>query len=213
MTGALAVWVKTPELSPVKTRLAASIGAPAATEFFRLSVRAVEAVVRQPPARFTPHWAVAEAEGLGAWHGFPAVVQGPGGLGTRLSRVYDALLERHPWVLFIGADAPQITPELLDQAVRLVSAGHWVLGPAEDGGFYLFGGSRPLAREVWESVPYSTATTAQELAARLGSVQRLPPLFDVDTEAELRRLRAVMQNHPALLPAQRALLDWMEHRR
>ena len=214
MSGAVAIWVKTPGLSPVKTRLAAGVGAKSAGEFYRLSVQAVEAVVKCAaagrPGLLTPYWAVAEDAGAASWRSFAVVPQGEGGLGTRLSRVYDALLARHAWVLFIGADAPQITAALLGEAADATAAGEWVLGPATDGGFYLFGGGKPLMRDVWESVTYSAATTASELAGRLGRVRYLPELFDVDTAAELAKLRAALRGETALLPAQRALLDWMD---
>lgn len=220
LTGALAVWVKTPGISPVKTRLAATIGTQAAEEFYRLSARAVEAVVRQTadslPDLLTPYWAVAEKPALVhlAWQGFPTVSQGEGGLGTRLSHVYDALLQQHSWVIFIGADAPQITPELLVEAARLAASGDWVLGPAEDGGFYLFGGSKPLPRELWDGVPYSVPETVQALAERLrvlGRIRQLPCLFDVDTAEELAKLRAELARRGSLLPEQRDLLRWLDH--
>lgn len=219
LTGALAVWVKTPGVSPVKTRLAEGIGAAAAEQFYRLATGAVAEVVRQAAERFggiAPFWAVAEPGGQTAWTGFPTVPQGTGGLGTRLSHVYDTLLARYPWVIFIGGDAPQVTPEALGEAARLAASGDWVLGPADDGGFYLFAGSRPLPRGLWENVPYSAADTGQLLADALRSlapVRTLPPLFDVDTVAELRQLATVLRTQKALLPAQRALLHWMERSR
>lgn len=220
LTGAIAVWAKTPGLSPVKTRLAATIGAEAAEEFYRLSVRAVAAVVRRAaeiqPDVLTPYWAVAEEQALAhpLWRDFPTVYQGAGGLGSRLSHVYDTLLQRHPWVIFIGADAPQITPELLGQAGRTAAEGDWVLGPAEDGGFYLFGGSKPLPRDAWEQVPYSVPETARVLADRLqqiGYIQYLPETFDVDTAEELAKLRAELVGQQTLLLEQRELLRWLDH--
>jgi glycosyltransferase A (GT-A) superfamily protein (DUF2064 family) len=87
-----------------------------------------------------------------------------------------------------------------------------VLGPADDGGFYLFGGRPPLPRDVWTDVTYSAPTTMAELAARLeprGTVRRLPPAFDVDTVDELRRLRDVVAARGDLGPARAALRAWL----
>lgn len=221
MTGAVAIWVKTPGLSPVKTRLAATVGIKAAEEFYRLSAQAVGAVVRQAvrasPELLTPYWAVAEEAALNHpfWRGFPTVYQGEGGLGTRLSHVYDTLLRRHPWVIFIGADAPQITPKLLRNAVcKLTTSGDFVLGAAEDGGFYLFGGSKPMPRDIWEQVPYSVSETAQMLADRLrqiGYIQYVPALFDVDTAGQLVKLKSELARKRDLLPEQSDLLTWLGH--
>ena len=42
-------------------------------------------------------------------------------------------------VLFIGADAPDITPALINQALKALDRSEAVFGPASDGGFWLFG--------------------------------------------------------------------------
>lgn len=216
VNGAVAIWVKTPGLSPLKTRLARSIGVSAAEEFYRRSADAVRAVLQRAaddlPGGLTPYWAVAEPDS-DAWEGFTTVHQGTGGLGERLSHVYDALLERHCFVIFLGADAPQITPELLGQAVAAAHTGRFVLGPADDGGFYLFAGSRPVPRPVWMGVPYSDANTLRLLAAGLEPIapaERLTPMFDVDTLDELVRLRRELRDRDDLLPEQRALADWLD---
>lgn len=228
-SAALAVWVKTPGRSPVKTRLAGTIGTPAAEAFYAHAVHAVEAVVRAAvdlvgAGALTPYWAVAEPEpeAAASWAGFEVVGQGGGGLGERLAQVYDALRARYERVLFIGADAPQLAPSLLADAVRCLTptaagGGHdFVLGPAEDGGFYLFGGRRPLPRAVWTEVPYSDPGTLAALAPRLaarGTLTMLPAAFDVDTADELARLGAALRADEAvLLPAQRALSRWISAR-
>ncbi len=217
LTGAIAIWVKTPGLSPVKTRLAATIGIKAAEEFYRLSAQAVGAVVRQAvrasPELLTPYWALAEEAALGhpAWRDFATVYQGEGNLGARLSHVYDMLLHRHPWVIFIGADAPQITLELLAEAAQLVSeTGDFVLGPADDGGYYLFGGANALPHTLWIAVPYSAADTLDafaELLQPLGAIQYLPEMFDVDNADDLTRLTRELAKRQSLLPEQTNLLS------
>jgi glycosyltransferase A (GT-A) superfamily protein (DUF2064 family) len=234
---AVAVWVKTAGRSPVKTRLAATIGRARAEAFHARSVRAVAEVVRAAAdalggATLAPWWAVAEAvpggpDGVAAdddvtraWPGFPVVAQGTGGLGERQARVYDALLARHAAVCFIGADAPQLSPALLVDAVHALvhappaSRADFVLGPAEDGGYWLFGGRRPIPEGLWTAVPYSDPGTFGALRPRLAALGRttlLPTLFDVDTADEFARLAATLAAARAsLLPAQRTLLAWLE---
>lgn len=216
VTGAIAVWVKTPGLSPVKTRLAAAIGTAAAERFYLLSARAVQAVVEQASAEssLTPYWAVAEPDV--AWPAFPSVRQGEGDLGRRLWRVYDALLPEHHHVIFIGADAPQITPELLHAAAAtLRTPRSFVLGPAADGGFYLFGGNQPVPSRAWMEVPFSQSCTMQLLAGwlqRIGTLHHLPELFDIDTAEDLQRLGPLLARTTNLLPEQRRLCDWLSRR-
>lgn len=230
MTGAIAIFVKTVGLSPIKTRLAQGIGQTAAETFHLLAAAAVAAVVRQAAAqhRLAPYWAVAEPQGMTnpAWQSFPQILQGKGHLGTRLAWVYNQLLQRHPFVLMLGADSPQISPYHLSQAAIWAEAGYFTLGPAADGGFYLFAGSQPISRSIWESIPYSSSQTAQSLIqaiAPLGSVQQLSPLLDVDTIQELRQVQAQLNHtartattyHPGepeeLCREQATLLAWINH--
>lgn len=221
-SGAVAIFVKTPALSPVKTRLAQTIGREAAEEFHRLSAGAVEAVVRRAAedGRIEPYWAVAELAGLNhpLWQGFTRVAQGSGGLGERLARVYDELLGRHAFVLFVGADAPQITARTLASAGERLADPEcepFMLGRARDGGFYLFGGRRRIAREVWRGITYSRAGTADELAAHLrslGEIAELPVLCDADDADDLEQVLAELRRLPEPLPEQRVVAEWIDAR-
>ena len=88
-----------------------------------------------------------------------------------------------------------------------------MLGPTEDGGFYLFGGSRPLPREVWTRVHYSETGTLAELEAGLaehGTIERAKVLLDVDTREDLPHLRSALISADSLLPEQSALAEWLE---
>ncbi|HET7558267.1 MAG TPA: DUF2064 domain-containing protein [Rhodanobacteraceae bacterium] len=220
MSTALAIFVKTPGHSPIKTRLAVSIGAPAAVEFHRLSAAAVAEVAGSADVDLQAYWAVAENAALEdpPWRDLPRLWQGEGSLGERLNHVYTTLLARHERVLLVGADAPQLTRELLLQACEALHdpATPWVIGEARDGGFWLFGGRVPIAREVWCGVRYSCADTTQQLCAALhppGTIARLPPLTDVDAAADLDALDATLAALPNPSPAQRRLRHWLATRR
>lgn len=219
MTTALAIFVKTPGHSRVKTRLAAGIGGQQAIAFHRLSARAVADVackVRTDRADFHPYWAVAEheAQGDACWSDLPRCWQGDGSLGERLHRVYDNLLARHERVLLVGADAPQLTADLLQRALAALDqpATPFVLGEADDGGFWLFGGRRPVPAAAWSGVGYSQADTAMQLRAALqvhGAIATLPSLTDVDEAADLATLADALSGLPDPLPAQQQLTHWL----
>tara|TARA_R110002095_G_scaffold103660_4_gene90876 strand:+ start:1172 stop:1873 length:702 start_codon:yes stop_codon:yes gene_type:complete len=219
--GAIAVFVKTPGYSSLKTRLAASIGQTAAERFHLLSAKAVEAVVqsvaKQNPV--TPYWAVAEAAALSepVWQQFSSLDQGTGDLGTRLAHVQQVLFERHAYVIFLGADTPQLPAAYLNRAVELLSRftdrPQFVIGPASDGGFYLFGSQICLTREEWCQVPYSAANTAEMLLAQIqdrGDVHQLPVLTDVDTVHELNSIRQEMSHVDFCLPEQWQIVEWIQ---
>jgi len=215
---AVAVFVKTPGLSPVKTRLARGIGSALAAEFHCRAAAAVGAVARAAAPDMAPHWAVAEQDALAhpAWSAFPTLWQGDGDLGTRLDYVYAALLERHGSVLLIGADAPQVTPALLRNAARALLEGvpSYAMGPASDGGFWLFGGRAPVPSEVWHSVAYSQADTGARLAEalrRFGQISWLPTLADTDEASDLPELASALGCLRDPLPEQASLRDWLRN--
>lgn len=221
-SGAIAIFVKTPGFSPIKTRLASSIGVSAAERFHLLSAKAIESVVLaafRADSACIPYWAVAEKEAVHSpyWKSFQTLWQGEGTLGERLARVYDELLQRHSYVIFIGADSPHITSHLLGVSALTLSeakdAATFVIGRAEDGGFYLFGGAVPVSYQTWLGVPYSTSTTASELIKKvsaIGTIKELPPLLDVDTADDMAQLLQMRDMGFDLTPEQQSLLRWVE---
>ena len=217
MTAALAIFVKTPGLSPVKTRLAAGISAPAALRFHQLAAAATAEVARVCEPWLTPYWAIAESvpAAVAAWPDFAPLLQGEGNLGERLHTVYARLQARHGRVLLIGADAPQLTVALLQRALALIDDADtpFVIGEASDGGFWLFGGRTAIPREVWMGVRYSQAQTASELRQHLvphGAVGSVGHLTDVDNVGDLPALRDALDTLSKPLPAQQALRQWLD---
>ncbi len=219
-SGGAAIFVKTPGLSPVKTRLAAGVGAAAAERFYVAAAEASAAAARAAGRRAPLHayFAVAEPEGLAAaaWQGLPRLGQGAGALGDRLHAVYAALLGRHDYGLLLGADAPQLEAETLCAAAAWLGEGagpRFVLGRAEDGGFWLFGGNAPLAASLWQAVPYShadTYRTLRDLVAGQGALREVGELRDVDRAEDLAPLAEALRGLAAPLPEQRRLLRLVE---
>ena len=210
--GAIAIFVKTPGLSPIKTRLANALGNEATLEFYQHSLTATRALVRRSP--WTPYWAVAENEALKSplWSNFEIISQGDGTLGQRLHRVYSELLQRNDFVLLMGADSPQLEQRILTAADTALKKNDFVLGRATDGGFYLFGGRKKIPEQAWTSVQYSTRETADQLRhhlSLLGTVAELETLCDVDTIEDLRRLSQLPKGVVAsLLTEQKQVIAW-----
>ncbi|NCT40284.1 MAG: glycosyltransferase [Alphaproteobacteria bacterium] len=203
MKTALAIFVKTPHRSPVKTRLAQTIGAEKATEFFTLSIKAVEATARQ--TNTIPHWAVAEAQALDddIWKAFPTMHTGDGCLGTRQHHIYETLLKSFDQVILIGADTPQLTPDIINDAVNALKDHDIVIGPANDGGYYLFSGKSSTPLSAWQNTPWSTSATRKELEKNLREnnickhPHYLKHLTDIDTQEDLIALTSEMPSPPS----------------
>ncbi len=215
--GALAIFVKTPGHSPVKTRLAAERGERYAIEWHRRAAAAVASVASVAQARYgmTAYWAVAESDALEAWSGLPAIAQGEGGLGARMARVHAQLVARHGFGLLLGADAPQLTAALLGDAVDWLSrpSPRLLLGPASDGGFWLFGGNIAPPLQAWEAVGYSAADTARQLRHSMrdtGDWRTLTTLTDADHASDLATVQRDLHALPDPTPEQRGLARWMD---
>jgi glycosyltransferase A (GT-A) superfamily protein (DUF2064 family) len=131
--------------------------------------------------------------------GFDLVAQQEGDLGARLTALLDGLLAAgHPAAIAIDSDSPTLPMEYVAEAAAVLvnGAADVVLGPCDDGGYYLVGvrESRPA---LFEDIPWSTdavLAATLERARRLDlGVSVLPPWFDVDTEGDLRRLHTEMR--------------------
>lgn len=215
---AIAIFVKTPGFSPIKTRLAATIGREAAEAFHRLAAYAVAEVASDPRLAgmgATAVWAVAESDAMDAplWRGLPRIAQGEGDLGVRMRRVYDTLRAEYGAALLLGADAPQIRADDLIMACASFAANEYALGPSEDGGFWAFGGKIAAADTAWLGTPWSRSDTRARFVATLrGDIAGLRTLRDVDAMDDLRALRVALKTLPAPTPSQSALVAWLDAR-
>lgn len=137
--------------------------------------------------------------------GFVLLPQVEGDFGERLFHGVDGLLQSHDGVLLVNSDSPTLPAEILRAAVEAVRGGdNVVLSPAIDGGYTLIGLSRPH-RRLFEEIEWSTATVFQrtlDRAAEIGlPVVTVPGWYDVDEEADLRRLEdELLGTPPASLP-------------
>ncbi len=212
---AIAIFVKTPGLSPLKTRLAESTGRAWAERWYIQAARAVAEAAHD--AAIGPiYWAVAESKARQhrLWQDHPVIWQGSGDLGARMASVHGALIERHASALLLGADTPQLNPQWLQQAANWLECdpARCCMGPARDGGFWTFGANRAVSVDRWQQVPYSDPTTLQrfrQVMAECGASIDLPILTDLDTESDIPALMAELKALTKPLPHQARLLDWM----
>lgn len=218
-TIAIATFVKTPGISPVKTRLAATIGQANAEEFYNRSLLAIESTLlklRELDSSFVPYWSIAEESALTneRWCNLPVIAQGNGDLGSRLAYVFSELFRTHEKVIFIGGDSPQLQPDIfLDAAASFTAGKDFCLGGTSDGGYYIFAARKDVPDHVWKEVPYSVPTTYEEFRMRLqklGSLRVLAESFDVDTGEDLHALQDfLIINKNNLNQAQKNLLAWL----
>lgn len=185
----LAIFVKTPGMSPVKTRLWPEIGQRSAEAFHLASAEAVVSVVQraQRHGSMQPYWAVAESAAVlgDTWIDLPCLFQGDGGLGERMCHVHGELVRRHGAALLLGSDTPQLSAASLQRAAQWLQSvqARLVIGRTHDGGFWIFGSNRVLPQVAWTAVEYSTPKTARDFLTQMaahGTSLELEVLNDVD---------------------------------
>jgi len=189
MNAAVAIFVKTPGFSPIKTRLGKHVGRAMAEEWHRRAAACVAESARQ--SGLPAYWAVAEPEAIdhSLWRDLPRLVQPPGSLGRRMAGIHSELQRRHGSAILVGADLPQLQPRHLSDACIWLAADspRRVLGPARDGGFWLFGANDSIPQTVWESVGYSREDTASRFIEAVGGEAwaMLETLTDLDQADDL----------------------------
>lgn len=189
----LVLFAREPRLGRGKRRLARDVGDVRAWRFHWLTTgRLLQRLAGDP--RWTTYLAVtpdrAVMRGRGLWRTPTRLVpQGAGDLGARMGRMMH-VMPPGP-VVIVGADIPDVRPRHVAQAFRLLGRHDAVLGPADDGGYWLVGlRRRPSVRPPFAGVRWGGSQARADTLAnleRLGmSVGFLETLSDVDTGADLR---------------------------
>jgi glycosyltransferase A (GT-A) superfamily protein (DUF2064 family) len=114
------------------------------------------------------------------------------GLDERLAHAHaDAAASTgRPGVIQVGMDTPQLTADDYETAGEAVLSGDRVLGPAEDGGWWLLG--LPVAAEATAlvGVPMSTDRTADLTQRAIGNARRLRTVLDMDSWSDAQQIAA-----------------------
>ncbi|TAK17210.1 MAG: DUF2064 domain-containing protein, partial [Acidobacteria bacterium] len=135
--------------------------------------------------------------------------QGAGTLGDRMERVVRRALRTHPYAIVIGTDLPGLPAARLRAAQRALANADAVIGPADDGGFYLIG-FRTCPRGLLRGLSWSTPDVFRHTRARLRArglrTRTIGAWFDVDEPADLVALRRRLRRPAIQAPAVRAWL-------
>ena len=199
---ALIVMAKQPVAGQTKTRLSPPLSLGEAADLYTCllldTLEVVRDVAGQLPLRpfvaFYPAHGQSDIQSLAP--DFQLLAQQGHNLSERLSGALLSVQDQgYDQVTAINSDSPGLPAAFLIQAYQeLDDPGiDVVLGPCDDGGYYLIGWKRPypnLVRDVTMSTPTVLADTVA-LAQDAGlQVAMLPPWYDVDNAAALSRLQA-----------------------
>jgi len=189
------VFTNPPLPGKAKTRLIPTLGPEGAADLARaMLLDTVEVARSVPDARVVLAVAAPLPEELNLSAALPRRPQGGGDLGQRMERALRLAIEEEaaPAVL-IGTDLPGLPASRLEQARQALLSADAVLGPAEDGGFYLIGLRRAPGDGLLDNLPWSARNTFAATMARLQErglkTATIDPWFDLDVPEDLARVR------------------------
>ncbi len=181
---ALLLFVRNPEKGKVKTRLAQDLGDDKALAIYLELLGITRTVaVAIPAGRFLFYSNFIPQSDDWPDALFQKHLQSSGDLGARMEAAFQLALETHQKAVIIGSDCPELSPAIIEQAFTQLDHCDAVLGPANDGGYYLLG-LKNVIPTVFREMVWSTAFVLAETLARLDAAGKsyalLPELSDVD---------------------------------
>lgn len=199
---AVAIMAKAPWPGQVKTRLCPPLSPEEAAQLYRAflldKIGQIGALQAVPVISYAPAEAKATFEALAPSH-FSLILQQGRDLGARLLSTFEQIFSRGCLrALAIDSDTPTLPTVYLERALDLLADTRIdvVLGPSEDGGYYLIGLRQPH-RELFEEISWSTShvlsQTLQRSQEQQLQVACLEPWYDVDTPDDLKRLRLSLE--------------------
>ncbi|MBW2965419.1 TIGR04282 family arsenosugar biosynthesis glycosyltransferase [Candidatus Woesearchaeota archaeon] len=123
--------------------------------------------------------------------------------GTNMSEnmysAFEDLLDDYDKVVLIGCDVPQLKHDMIIKAFNALDSYDFVLGPSDDGGYYLIGMKEP--HEVFKGMPWGSSELLEVqqnlLRDKRLTFVRLDTMPDVDDVDELVRLKSVLKKEDA----------------
>jgi len=186
---AIVLFTKFPKPGHVKTRLAKGIGNEAAAEIQRiLLLHLVKEHSNQQYKLVIAANSQEEAPLLKNLLGnHEIIVQQGKDLGERMSNAFKTLLPKYEKVCIIGADCPTITNKTIERAFAQLDSKNIVLGPAEDGGYYLV--AMKHHQNIFNDIIWSTSQVLKETLERIKqqdiSYSLLEKMRDIDEVEDL----------------------------
>lgn len=203
-TDVLCVLAKSPRPGEVKTRLAPAIGPAGAAALARAFLEDTLGLARSFAWARVAVAIAGDPAPLGLPAGIEIWPQGTGDLGDRMERALRRALSLGRRVFLLGADSPGLPVRLVEAARAALPPRGAVLGPADDGGFYLLGLDR-CEPGLLSGLPWSRSDTLLHVEARLRktgrTLARTDPWFDVDEPADLARLSRLVARGELDVPA------------
>src|SRR5262249_52335169 len=208
----VAIMAKAPRTGHVKTRLSPVFSADAIIELYRALVEDTIGLATRIRASTAVVCPAADAEEIARWlqNDVRIVPQRGRGLADGLTSCFDLLCDPTARrVIAFNSDTPHLEPHVLESAFAALADHDVVIGPCDDGGYYLVGVTHPHPG-LFDPIAMGTGSAFDALVARtrrLGlSAAVMSEQYDIDLPHDLRRLARELADDPDRAPRTAAVL-------
>ena len=183
------VFTRNPELGKVKTRLAKTIGNQSALNIYNYLLNHTEQTIRNTTCDKAIFYSVKIRENdIWSSNIYNKLQQKGKDLGSRMSNAFKYAFENnYEKVIIIGSDLFDLKPKHISTALNMLDKNDVVIGPAQDGGYYLLG-MKKIHSNVFENKNWGTETVLKDTLKDLKhlDVFHLKELNDIDTFEDIR---------------------------
>jgi len=199
--------MKTPRLGTVKTRMQPQLTPEQSLQLYRAMGR--DLVAQHKAQRSyqlcVSYWPADGLDEMKAWLGKEGeyLLQTEGNLGKKMGDTFQERFKSgFEKVCIIGSDLPTIDDSIIERSFNLLDTSDVVLGPTDDGGYYLIA-MKASHRIIFKDVVWSSESVFDktlENAAEGGlKIKLLQKLSDIDSFAEVQQLwHAINSDQPVL---------------
>lgn len=201
MKKTLKIFVKNPERGKVKTRISASVGDDYALSIYKELLHYTKKVVLKINAQ-KEIWYSHFVDENDLWEKsfFTKEVQLGKDLGLRMKQAFQQtfLKDEHAQIVLIGSDCAELEEGHINEAFELLKKTDVVIGPAEDGGYYLIGMSKFIP-EIFDEITWSSSKVLDQTISKVNEqgirFNLLETLSDVDEYGDWERVKSKVLSH------------------
>ncbi len=197
MKPALIVFVRNPVIGQVKTRIAKELGNETALEVYKKLLLHTRSILQPLSIDVFVYYAdfINEDD---LWNGAPFIkrLQQGAHFGERMKDAFKSIFDKgYDRVVIVGSDCVDLSSELVNETINNLEEINFVIGPSEDGGYYLLG-SNLYYPALFDNKQWSTDTvcmdTLRDIEKTDYSVYLLPVLSDVDNAEDCNKYRSLL---------------------